>query len=84
MFEAFHAQLSDLMALVSESSSLLQPQPSSTVTSVTEVRRRPRLESSSIETKVSTVRHQPTGADLEDEVAPTREYLSSSGPESAT
>ena len=40
--------------------------------------------------QISMVRHQPTGAELEDVVAPAREYLSccghasSCGPESAT
>ena len=84
MFAAFQAQLSDLMALVSESSSMPRPPATSTVTSVIMVRLRPQLESSSVETEVSMVRPQLTCAEVEDKVTPVREYLSSSSPELAT
>ena len=85
MLERFLAQVSDLIAMVSvDHSSLPGPVASSMITSVTVVRPGPRLEDSSVETGVSTVRPQPTGAEREDEVAPSGEDFSSSGPELTT
>ena len=50
---------------------------------VSVVRPKPRPVASSVETEVPMVRPHPTGAEEEDEVAPSGEDLSSTGPESA-
>ena len=56
MFAAFQAQISDLTAKVNASSSTLMSMASSVVTSVTVVKLKARLASSSVEASASTVR----------------------------